>query len=276
MVICLSKWKLFAAAGGYPMSDFIIKQQKMHVPSGQIGISWTGQAGFAFKDPSGLVYHIDPYLSNICSKYIGYHRAIPAPVEAKDVEADFLFFTHEHRDHLDPESVPIIAGANPNAILVGPPACISVLLELGIASERLITLKRGQEKKIGNALVGATLAYHTDDSIGYVLNFGEVKVYITGDTTYSDDLISVADSKPDVMIPCINGRLGCMNIPDAARLTAHIQPRVAVPMHHDMFIENTANPHEFVRQAEAYSGITKGFIMRHGSWYLYSKEQGFR
>jgi L-ascorbate 6-phosphate lactonase len=256
--------------------NFSNKQKELVVPSEHIGISWTGQAGFTFKDATGLIYHVDPYLSNICSKYIGYHRAVPTPVEAKDVVADFLFFTHEHRDHLDPESIPVIATANPNAVFVAPPACISVLLELGIGSERLITLKRGQEKKIGNAQVVATLAYHTDDSVGYVFTFGKVKVYITGDTIYSDDLISVADAKPDVMIPCINGRLGCMSIPDAARLTAHIQPRVAVPMHHDMFIENTASPEEYVRQVEAYSGITKGFIMEHGSWYLYSKEEGFR
>lgn len=52
--------------------------------------------------------------------------------------------------------------------------------------------------------------------------------------------------KPDLMMTCINRRLGCMNIPDAARLTAHIQPKYAVPMHIGMFKENTANPKEFV------------------------------
>lgn len=257
------------------MSDFISKQEDLVVSTGKVGVSWTGQAGFAFKDTSGLVYQVDPYLSNICSKYIGYDRVVSPPVDAADVVADVILFTHEHRDHLDPESVPLIAMKNPNSIFVGPPACISILLGLGLEPNRLITIKRGEKKRIGNADVQAVLACHTDDSVGYVFNFGGVKVYITGDTTYSDDLISVADVKPDVMMVCINGRLGCMNIPDAARLTSHIQPFFAVPMHYGMFIENTANPEEFSRQVEAYSGITKGFIMEHGSWYLYSREQGF-
>lgn len=258
------------------MSNFINKQEALGVPEGEVGICWTGQAGFAFKDAHGLVYHVDPYLSNICSKYIGYHRVVSPPVVAKDTVANIILFTHEHRDHLDPESVPVIALENPDAVFVGPPACISILLELGLAPERLITMRRGEEKKIGNAGVQAVPAYHTDDSVGYVFNFAGVKVYITGDTTYSDGLISVADVKPDVMMPCINGRLGCMNIPDAARLTSHIQPRVAVPMHYGMFIENTANPEEFIRQVGAYNAITKGFIMEHGSWYLYSRDEGFR
>lgn len=258
------------------MSYFIDKQEGLVVSMGEIGISWLGQAGFAFKDTSGLVYYVDPYLSNICSKYIGYDRVIPTPVEAKDVVADVILFTHEHRDHLDPESVPFIAAKNPDAIFVGPPSCISILLELGISPERLIAMKRGDEKEIGSAKVQAVLACHTDDSIGYVFNFEGIKVYITGDTTYSDDLISIKNVKPDVILACINGRLGCMNIPDAARLTSHIQPSVAVPMHYGMFIENTASPEEYIKQVEAYSGITKGFVMEYGNWYLYCREKGFR
>lgn len=66
-----------------------------------------------------------------------------------------------------------------------------------------------------------------------------------------------------------------MNIADAARLNGHIQPQFAIPMHYGMFKENTADPDEFIRQAEAYSGITKGVILQQGTWYLFSRDQGF-
>lgn len=218
---------------------------------------------------------MDPYLSNVCSQSIGYHRVVPPPVEPSGVVSDYILVTHEHRDHLDDGSIPEIAAKNPLLTLIGPPACISRFLELGISSERLVTVRRNQQIEIGNITVKAVLAYHTDDSIGYVLKFDDVTFYITGDTTYSDDLIAIADEKPDVMMTCINGRLGCMNIHDAVRLTGHIQPRYAVPMHYGMFKENTADPNEFVRQAEAGSGIVNGFVMKQGEWYIFGKKKGF-
>ena len=257
------------------MGTFIEQQHSLRVKQGQIGLSWTGQAGFAFKDSQNVIYYIDPYFSNACSRYIGYHRSIPSPVKAGDVKADFLLFTHEHRDHLDPDSVPEIAEMNPTAKFVGPPSCISILKEMGIAAERLIPIRRGQVQKVGNINLYAVMAFHTEDSLGYVLDLEETKVYITGDTTYSDDLISTVDFKPDLMMTCINGRLGCMNIPDAARLTAHIQPEYVIPMHFGLFKENTADPEEFIRQAESYSGIVKGIILEHGSWYIFDKNKGF-
>jgi L-ascorbate 6-phosphate lactonase len=255
------------------MATFIEDQNEIQVQPDCVGLSWTGQAGFAFKDAHGMIYHVDPYLSNACSRFIGYHRIIPTPIKAKDVKVNFVLFTHEHKDHLDPDSIPDIAKVNPSAVFVGPSSCISVLLGMGISPERLITINRGESQKIGNMQVLAVMAFHTDDSVGYVLNFNGLQIYITGDTTYSEDLIAVSDMKLDLMMPCINGRLGCMNIPDAARLTSHIQPAYAVPMHIGMFKENTANPEEYIRQVEAYSGMVKGFIMEYGRWYLFDKNK---
>jgi len=258
------------------MSLFAAMQKALSVPESSVGICWTGQAGFSFKDSAGLAYHVDPFLSDVCSRYVGYHRAIPAPVEAEEMEGDFFFFTHEHRDHLDTDSVPSLAANNRNAKFIGPPACIARLLELDIEPKRLITIIRGESLRIGNIEVKAVYAEHTDDSVGYILSFSTVKIYITGDTVYTDKLIKIAEDKPELMMCCINGRLGCMNIPDAVRLTSHIQPNIAVPMHIHMFTENTANADEYVRQVELYGGITKGFVMEHGAWYIYSSAQGFQ
>lgn len=257
------------------MSRFAVYQEIISPKEGEVGIAWTGQAGFSFKAADGSIVHVDPYLSNVCSRYVGYHRAIPAPVEADEIRGDRFLFTHEHRDHLDTDAVPFIAENNPGATFIGPPACISRLLELKIAPERLVTIKRGESLNAGAIDIKAVKAIHTDDSVGYVLSFGDTKVYITGDTVYSDELIGIAEERPDLMMSCINGRLGCMNIADAVRLTSHIQPKIAIPMHVHMFIENTASPEEFVRQVELHSGVTKGFVMEHGEWYVYGKANGF-
>jgi L-ascorbate 6-phosphate lactonase len=257
------------------MNSFLAIQRQLNVRPGEVGLSWTGQAGFAFKDSAGLIYHIDPYLSDICSQTVGYHRMNPPPVEAGDVAADFILITHEHHDHLDDESIPAIAKANPDVTFIAPRASIQSLMELNISNNRLITIQRGEHRKIGTVNVKAVMAHHTEDSVGYLLQFDDVVCYHTGDTIYSDDLIPIKDEHPHIMMTCMNGRLGCMNIPDAAHLTAHIQPRFAIPMHHGMFQENTADPKEFVRQAEAYSGITKGLTMKQGAWYICNKREGF-
>jgi L-ascorbate metabolism protein UlaG (beta-lactamase superfamily) len=258
------------------MNSFTAFQQKVLPKDAEIALSWTGQAGFSFKDSRGFVYHIDPYLSNICSQYSGYHRMISAPVGSDQIKGNYFIFTHEHRDHLDTDSIPIIAESNPDSIFVGPPACISRLLELNISPHRLVTIKRNDSIDFGNMNIKAVLAVHTDDSVGYVLSFGDIKVYITGDTVYTDELIKVADDHPDLMISCINGRLGCMNIADAVRLTSHIQPKIAIPMHIHMFLENSANPGEYIRQVELHSSITKGYMMEHGEWYVYTPADGLR
>lgn len=257
------------------MNSFINNQQNLIVKKGKLGIAWTGQAGFAFKDSSGIIYYVDPYLSNICSETIGYHRLLPPPVKAKNVEVNFILITHAHKDHLDERSLPAIAKSNPTSTLVAPPSCIHRLMELGISSDKLITIQCGQERTIGNIVVKAVLAHHTTDSIGYILRFEGTTIYITGDTIYKDDLMNIKNENPHVVIACINGRLGCMNISDAARLVAHLQPEFAVPMHFGMFKENTANPNEFIHQVEAYNGVSKGFIMEMGTWYLFNKKQGF-
>ncbi|TVY06535.1 hypothetical protein [Paenibacillus cremeus] len=53
------------------MSSFTAKQRDLLVTEESVGICWTGQAGFSFKDSSGLTYHVDPFLSNVCSRYVG-------------------------------------------------------------------------------------------------------------------------------------------------------------------------------------------------------------
>ncbi len=254
------------------MNHFIKMQQKLNIQKGQLGLAWTGQAGFVFVDENKIVYHIDPYLSNACSKTVGFHRMIEPPVQANQLEADYVFITHHHKDHLDPDSIPEIYKANPAVTFLAPPSCLDLFIEMNIPKDNINVIRRGEKQRIGNLNVEAVLAIHTEDSLGYVLELNGVKLYISGDTTYSDELI--LNEQLDLMMVCINGRLGCMNIPDATRLTAHIQPKYAIPMHIDMFKENTANPKEFVNQVENYSGIVKGFTMKHGKWHIYDQAFG--
>ena len=92
-----------------------------------------------------------------------------------------------------------------------------------------------------------TFALPTDTSdinhMGFVVQFGKgPKIYITGDTDYTELLLGVTKHKPDAVITCINGGFNNLSHWEAADLVGKIKPKVAVPCHYDMFADNSARP----------------------------------
>ena len=90
----------------------------------------------------------------------------------------------------------------------------------------------------------------TDDSdlnhMGFVLAVENgPRIYISGDTDYSDILAHVRKLEPDVMITCMNGGFNNLSHWEAADLAAIIKPKVAIPCHYDMFPDNSADPAQF-------------------------------
>ena len=72
---------------------------------------------------------------------------------------------------------------------------------------------------------------------------------------------TLKDKGIDVMIICINGRLGNMNAEDAARLTKILSPRVGIPTHYGMFASNTEDPTAYT------SRIDCGYILEYNREY---------
>ena len=89
--------------------------------------------------------------------------------------------------------------------------------------------------------------------LGYVVKFGPVSIYHSGDTLWHDSLVaSLLPAGLDVALVPINGNLperrvaGNLNGTEAAALSKAVGARVAIPHHYDMFAFNTASPAEFV------------------------------
>ena len=62
--------------------------------------------------------------------------------------------------------------------------------------------------------------------MGFVFQFGKgPRIYMTGDTDYSDLLSAAARHRPDLMITCINGGFNNLSHWEAAQLAAQISPR---------------------------------------------------
>jgi L-ascorbate 6-phosphate lactonase len=96
-----------------------------------------------------------------------------------------------------------------------------------------------------------TFALPTDDSdlnhMGYVYSFGSSapKIYVTGDTDFSELLFSVEKQKPDIVITVINGGFNNLSHWEAAEVCSRIKPKVAIPCHYDMFADNAIDPKQF-------------------------------
>jgi len=235
-----------------PTGDLMSEVHGAEVPAGTLRVWWLGQAGFVCKTHVGTTFAVDPYLSNSVNDAEGMFRLERLPLAPSDLTVDYCFLTHDHLDHTDPETVRAMA-ANTDAVFVGPPSVAEhVTGELGVTALRMVTLARGGERRFADDLrAKAVHAEHTDDSVGFIFEAGGVSFYVSGDSLYCEELEGLAGLQPDAMAVCINGRAGNMSCSDAARLTGLVRPGLVIPMHHGMFAENTADPHELADELRA-------------------------
>ena len=227
------------------MEDILNKK----IPEKAIGIWWIGQGGFIFKTSENKVIIADPYLSNSVEKNGGAKRMVEIPIKPEEVIADFLLCTHDHLDHTDPDT---LTKTNRVKVFIGPSSVCKHYKKLGIPKQKIIEINRREEKTFEDTKILATFAKHTEDSVGYLLNLSGIIIYITGDTEYDEKLKEVSKLKPEIMITCINGKAGNMNVKEAALLTKEINPKIVIPMHYGMFKENTADPKDFLKVLEKY------------------------
>lgn len=234
----------------------------MFVPKGLASVTWIGQGGFIFKTRNKKTILVDPYLSNSVEIKYGLKRLQEIIVEPQSIIVDLVLFTHDHIDHLDPDTViKIFKGCDTN--FGGPSSVCSHLKKLGISKNEIIEINRGDTKLIKGISITATYAKHTEDSVGYLFNFGGIKVYLTGDTEYDSKLKQIKKYNPNIMFVCINGKWGNMNIREAVGLTLDIKPEIVIPMHYGMFAENTADPMQFVQVLRESGSLSKAVILNY-------------
>src|SRR6185437_17042388 len=93
---------------------------------------WLGQHTFIVKAGSQVIY-IDPFFAPWPARQT---PVLLTPTEGK--HADLVLITHGHGDHLDPETLPGIVEASPNALFVCPrPETERMLNEGKVPPERL-------------------------------------------------------------------------------------------------------------------------------------------
>lgn len=243
------------------------------VPGGSLGLWWLGQAGFVFKTPSGKIVYIDPYLSDAAERLFGFKRLSAPPIAAEEVRADLVVLTHEHADHLDPDTAPIIAKNNPKCRFAAPEGCAEGLAAAGVQGEAFVVLQPNRRYEFDGVVLHAAKADHgdfSDSALSLVLEMGGIRIACTGDTAFRPQLLKpLYQVRPDVLLTCINGAFGNMGHIDAAMLTQQVQPRYVIPCHFWMFAEHGAgDPNGFVYACRHFCPAVKTILLKPGERFV--------
>jgi L-ascorbate metabolism protein UlaG (beta-lactamase superfamily) len=250
---------------------------------------WLGQSGFLLQW-HGIHVLLDPYLSDSLTRkysqtdkpHVRMTELIIDPAELSFV--DIATSSHNHTDHLDAETLCPLLAQNSSLKLVIPEANrafvsgrlnIDPVVPIGIDDGGSIELS-------GIQFFGIASAHETVDrdeqgrvrALGFVLQFGEWRVYHSGDTIRYDGMVEkLRPFAVDVALLPINGRAPERRVPgnlsgaEAAQLAHDIGAKLVIPCHYDMFEFNTATPDVF---AETCRRLGQSFrILRCGERFEY-------
>ncbi len=255
------------------MTDLAQRIHACQVASGAVQLWWLGQAGYAFKTASGQVVVVDPYLSDAAERLHGFKRMMPTPIAAEDVRADWVIFTHEHTDHFDPDTIPVIARNNPNCRFAGPEGCQEPMRQAGIDAARSRLLRPGTNPLADSLTVRAVPADHGDlsaSALTIVLDLDGRCIFLSGDTALRFTTFTpLFTPRLDLMVTCINGVYGNLSHIDAAMLVQIARPRRALPCHFWMFVEHGAgDPAGFRNAVKHLAPETTPLVLKPGEGFL--------
>jgi len=204
-----------------------------------------GQAGYLIRDGSVCVV-IDPYLSDSAAKVDpALTRLFAPPVAPEELKADIFIVTHDHLDHLDPETIEAYTHKETTAF-VAPRLAAKKLASLDIPESMIHVVDHAGRRVFPHVAIEGIFALGTSpdsvDTAGYLLTFDCGKtVYHTADTSYCQLLLDCAP-RADALLVCINGKWGNLNVEEAVALTLKTSPKYALPNHFDTMAPNTADP----------------------------------
>jgi L-ascorbate metabolism protein UlaG (beta-lactamase superfamily) len=190
----------------------------------KIGLTWSGHAGFKIIYGNKKMY-IDPYKLSKNYKNIS--------------DADIVLVTHNHFDHLSIEDLKNIV--NERTVIVSAQECLSQLKSLKVKES--IGIDPRNSVKVDDLKIETVPAYNVDKDfhpkndkkIGFIVEFGNDRLYHTGD---SDIIPEMKDTKPSIVLIPVSGTY-VMTAEEASQAVNElINPKIAIPMHYGTIVGN--------------------------------------
>jgi L-ascorbate metabolism protein UlaG (beta-lactamase superfamily) len=194
------------------------ERDRFETSAGALVITFLGHGTLMFEH-DGLTVHVDPF-----GRVADYHQLPPA---------DLVLITHEHFDHLDVAAVALVRGADSAVVLTAP--CAEHIHDG-------IVMGNGEERSVKGVPIESVPAYNMvhkrpngqpfhprGAGNGYVVTFGDLRVYVAGDT---EDVPEMRDLR-DIDIAFLPMNLPYTMTPEMAAAAARmVRPRVLYPYHY--------------------------------------------
>ena len=199
------------------MSHQTFESDAIQTSAGELEITFLGHGSLMFTLGEKVI-HVDPF------SRVADYSTLP--------KADLILITHEHRDHLDSEA---LASIRTNETDI-------VLTELcGEQIEGGIVMRNGDMSVVKGLSIEAVPAYnliHTresgdpfhpcGDGNGYVITFGEMRVYVAGDSENTPEMLRLQN----IDIAFLPMNLPYTMTPQmVAEAAIAMKPRILYPYH---------------------------------------------
>ncbi len=185
---------------------------------GELEIIFIGHGTLMFS-LAGRVIHIDPV-----GRYADY-ATLP--------DADLILITHEHGDHLDTDAIGQIATEGTRLICTaacGEPLEGSVIMGNGDTREEFgFGIEAVPAYNIVHMRSGDTPYHPRGSGNGYVLTFGDTRVYVAGDTENTPEMKALRDIDIAFLPMNLPYTMTPEMVADAARA---FHPHILYPYHY--------------------------------------------
>jgi L-ascorbate metabolism protein UlaG (beta-lactamase superfamily) len=214
LAICLGGLVAAGAASASPGFE----RDVIPTSQGDLGITFIGHATLMFEF-AGKVIHVDPVSS------MADYSKLP--------KADLIFVTHDHGDHFDLKAICLLQKPTTDIILTrtcADKAQMGAVLENGQSVVKQgIKVEAVPAYNIVN-LRGPGNPYHPRGvGNGYILTFGDKRVYVAGDTENTPEMKALKDIDIAFLPMNLPYTMTPEMVADAARA---FKPKILYPYHY--------------------------------------------
>lgn len=182
-------------------------------------------------------------------------------------DADVVFITHGHYDHLSPEDYARVAKSE--TVVVAPAVLENEVAALSAGS--VVLLNAGDTAEVCGIKVEAVPAYNVQPErlqfhpkenkwLGYILTIDGATYYIAGDTDQNEDNETISC---DVALIPIGGTF-TMDPVQAAAFINTIKPRFVVPTHYGTTVGNKEDVDAFAPLVDSSITVVRKMEWRQG------------
>lgn len=181
----------------------------------------------------------------------------PFDIDRDYNDADFIFLTHPHFDHISPENINKVIRQSTVFVVAE-----SIADEIKAYSGHAVKKVNPGDKLICEGFeVDVIPAYnivktqcHAKENkwVGYLFKFGATTVYYTSDTEYIPEMEKIVT---DIILLPLGQTYTMESVEDAVKAVKATKAKIAVPIHYGKYEGSTADAEKFKKLAGKFAQV---------------------